>query len=93
MEFAVVGDTFDGAYLATIRLHCKDSTRLHCPAIQKYRAGPTICGVAANVRPGERQDFTDEMDQEQAWLYLSLVIRAVHFYANMFFYGHKISRR
>jgi hypothetical protein len=29
------------------------------------------------------------MDQEQAGLYLSLVIRAVHFYANMFFYGHK----
>jgi hypothetical protein len=52
MEFAVFGDAFDGAYLATIRLDSEYGTRLYGPAIQKYRAGPTIGGVAANVRPG-----------------------------------------
>jgi hypothetical protein len=52
MQFAMVGDAFDGAYFATICLDSENGTRLHGPAIQQYRAGSTICGVAANVRPG-----------------------------------------
>ena len=74
MEFAVIGHAFDGANLATIRLHGKYGTGFHRPAIQKDRAGTAVCGVAANMRSGERQDVTDEMDQEKPRLYLSLMV-------------------
>src|SRR5580704_5278909 len=88
MEFAVIGYAFDGANLATIRLHSKCGTGLHRPAVQKYRACTAVCGVAADMRSGQHQDVTDEMDQEKPRLYLSLMVPAVHFNANMFFCSH-----
>jgi len=88
MEFAVLGHTFDGTNLATVRLHGKDSTGFYRPAIQQDCAGTAICRVATHVRSGQHQDFTDKMDQEKPWLDLSLVIPAVHLDANMFFGSH-----
>src|SRR5580692_5147234 len=88
MEFTVIGHAFDGANLAAIRLHGKYGAGLHRPAIQKHRACTAVCGVAANMRSGERQDLTDEMDQEKPRLYFSLMVSAVNFRANRFFCGH-----
>jgi hypothetical protein len=88
MEFAAIGYAFDRANLATIRLNSKCGTGLHRPAIQKDRACTAVCGVAANMRSGQREDLTDEMDQEKPRLYLSLTVSAVHFNADMFFCGH-----
>jgi len=88
MEFTVIGHAFDRADLVPIRLHSKYGTGLHRPAIQKDGACTAVCGVAANVRSGERQDLPDEMDQEKPRLYFSLMVSAVHSNANMFFCGH-----
>src|SRR6202023_397056 len=65
MEFAVVGHSLDGANLATIRLYGKEGTGLHRPAIQQHGASTAACGIAANMRSGEPQDVSDEMDQKK----------------------------
>jgi hypothetical protein len=88
MEFPVIGDPFDGANLAAIRLHSKYGTRFHGPAIQQYCACTAVCGVAANMRSGECQDLPNEVDQQKPRLYFSHLISAVHLYAKNFFCGH-----
>jgi hypothetical protein len=88
MEFTIIGHAFDGSNLATIRLHGKYGTGLHGPAIQKHRARTAVGGVAANMRSGERQEVTDEVDQEKPRLYLCIMVPAVHFDPKMFFCGH-----
>jgi len=88
MKFAVIRYAFDGANFATIRLHSKQGTGLYRPPIQKHCTRTAVCGIAANMRSGECQDVADEMDQEKPRLYLSLMVPAVHFEANMFFCGH-----
>ena len=88
MEFTVIGHALNGPNLATVRLYGEDSTGFHGPAIQKDGAGAAFCGVAANMGPSEHQDVSDEMNQEQSRFYLSLVVLAVHFHANVFFGGH-----
>src|ERR1700722_1951784 len=64
MELAVLGHAFNSANLAAICLHGKKGAGLYRSAVQEHCACTAACGVASDMRSGERKHLTDEMNQE-----------------------------
>jgi hypothetical protein len=63
MQFAVLFESFDGGDRASISLHRKDGARLDRAPIHHDCASAAVTRVTTDVRAGETQIFTKEMDQ------------------------------
>ncbi len=66
-----------GEDLAAIGLDGEHRARLDCLAIDADGAGSANGCLASDVRSGEPHHFTQIVDEQQAWLYIMSVFRAV----------------
>jgi hypothetical protein len=72
-----VGETLDGGDISSVRLGGQHGAGLDRLAADEHRARPTRGGIAADVGPREPYDVTQIVDEEQARLYVVLVLLAV----------------
>src|SRR5579884_564549 len=77
MKLAVLLQPLDGQQLAAIGLDCQQRAGLDVLAVQNDRAGATVRGVTADVRPGQPERLADEVDQQQPRLDLGSARLAV----------------
>jgi len=85
VEFAVLLETFDGCDGTAVGLNCEDCARLNCSSIHHHRARATVTGVTTNVRTGESQAFTEEVDQQQAWFDVCTTFLTIDGYFDWYF--------
>ncbi len=66
MQFAVLFESFDSHDAAPVSLHGECSARLDRAAVHHDRARAAVARVATDVRSGQTQRLTQEMDQQHA---------------------------
>src|SRR5438046_2596241 len=81
MQRVVLFESFYRLDLAPIRLECEQRARLHRLTVEQHSAGATIGGVAADVRSGQVEVFSQKMNQEKARLDIGGVFFAIDRYA------------
>jgi hypothetical protein len=75
-------DPLDRRDLRSIGLGRQDRARLNGPAVQMNRAGAALASIAAHVRAGELEIFSEEVDEQGARLDRGFVLYAVNCDAN-----------
>src|SRR5438552_5005217 len=63
MELAIGLEAFDRPQFSTVCLHCEDRAGFHRLAIEQDRASSAVRRIAANMRSGEAEVLSEEMDQ------------------------------
>ena len=64
VQFVAPGDTFDRGDAGARGLSRQHGTGFHCPAVDMDDAGTALAGVAADMRAGQVQLFTQKMDEK-----------------------------
>ena len=80
MQFAVLFETFNRSYRASIGLNGKCGARLDGAPVHNDGASATVTGVTTNMCAGQLQCFAEKVDQQQALLDVGAVFHAVNFY-------------
>ena len=77
VQFAVLGEAFDGDYLGTLRLRSEDGTGFYALAVDMDDAGAALAGIAANMGAGELKAFTQKLHQQRARFNVASFLLAV----------------
>ena len=78
MELAIRLKAFDRPHLSAVRLDREDRAGFHRLAVEEDRARSAVRRVAANVRSGQAEVLSEEMDKQGARLYRGRPRGAVH---------------
>jgi hypothetical protein len=77
MQRAFLAHSLDRLDLGTVRLGGEQRARLDRLAVEVDGARPAVGRVAADVRAGQAERFTQEVDQEQAGFDVGTLLRAI----------------
>jgi hypothetical protein len=83
VQLAVRGEALNRRDCRSIGLHREQRAGLRAPAVDEDGAGAALRGVAADVGAGQTQLFTEEMDEQDARVDLSLADLPVDGHRNL----------
>ena len=90
-EFAVAGQALDRCELSAIRLDGEHRAGFDRSAVDEYRAGTALAGVAADMRAGQTQVLAQEIHEQIARLDVARVVGPVHVHAHGYPVSHSPS--
>src|ERR1700692_388239 len=78
MQLAALRETLDRGDAPALDLDGEHRAGFHRAAVEQYRAGTAVAGIAADVRPGHAQLGANEINQQGPWLRLGAALGPVH---------------
>ncbi len=82
-QLAILLKALHRLHLAPVGLHGEHGAGLHRHAVEQYRTGAAVGGVAADVGAGHAERLAQQVDEKEARLDLRLVAGAVDLDLNL----------
>src|SRR5258708_2429914 len=83
VQCLILGETFNGSDIATVRLQREQRTRFHAAAVEQNGASAAVAGVTPDVCSGKSSLLAHKLDEELSWFRSSPHEAIVHADTNL----------